>query len=301
MSNSDQIQRFLFEQHDIRGELVGIDEALQAVTKKHDYDAPVKTLLGEWMAAASLLSEILKFEGSVILQARGNAGIGILMAECTHEQQIRAIAQVNGEVTNTNIPELFGQGHIVITIAPKKGSRYQGIVPMDSDSLAECLEHYFQQSEQLPTRVWLESDGEKASGLFLQKLPTEQDATEEEVEESNNQWEHAIALADTIQRDELLELDNDTILHRLYHEEEIRLFDTQDIEFHCTCSKERTSESIKSVGKDELMEILKEDPEIKVTCQFCNETYKFDKIDVMAMFEATTPTSANDEGDNPVH
>ena len=299
MSNSDQIQRFMFEQHDIRGELVGLDEAYQTVLSKQDYSEAVRTLIGEWMAAASLLSEILKFEGSVILQARGAAGIGILMAECTHEQKIRAIAQVNGEVNSTNIPELFGNGHLVITISPKKGSRYQGIVPMDSNSLAECLEHYFKQSEQLPTRIWLEADGKSAAGLFLQKLPTAQDATDEDKEASDNQWDHAVALAETIKADELLNLDNETILHRLYHEDDIRLFDNQDIEFHCTCSKERTAESIKTVGKDELLDILNEEPQITVTCQFCNETYKFDKIDVMAMFEGTQ--LASEEQDNSKH
>jgi molecular chaperone Hsp33 len=291
----------MFEHHDIRGELVGLDDAYQAIISKHDYAEPVAKLLGEWMAAASLLSEILKFEGSVILQARGAEGIGILMAECTHEQKIRAIAQVNGEVTTTSIRELFGAGHLVITIQPKKGSRYQGIVPMDSDSLGECLEHYFQQSEQLPTRIWLEADGKSAAGLFLQKLPTEQDATDEEKEESQNQWEHAVALADTIKTEELLTLDNETILHRLYHEDDIRLFDVQDIEFQCTCSKERTGESIKTVGKDELMGIIEQESEIKVTCQFCNETYRFDQVDIAALFEGTQTTGNSESKDGPIH
>lgn len=301
MSNSDQIQRFLFEHHDIRGELVGLDDAYQAVIKKHDYAEPVKQLLGEWMAAASLLSEILKFEGSVILQARGNEGIGILMAECTHEQKIRAIAQVNGDVNSTSIKDLFGTGHLVITIQPKKGSRYQGIVPMDSDSLAECLEHYFEQSEQLPTRIWLEADGKQAAGLFLQKLPGEQDASEEDKDASQNEWEHAVTLADTIKAEELLNLDNETILHRLYHEEDIRLFDIQDIDFHCTCSRDRTAESIKTVGKEELLSILEAEPEIKVTCQFCNETYRFDQVDVTALFEGTHSTDGTDPNDGSVH
>ncbi|GLQ32542.1 Hsp33 family molecular chaperone HslO [Litoribrevibacter albus] len=301
MSNSDQIQRFMFEHHDIRGELVGLDEAYQAVINKHDYADSVKILLGEWMAAASLLSQILKFEGSVILQARGAEGIGLLMAECTHKQQIRAIAQVNGDVTTTSIKELFGAGHLVITIQPSKGSRYQGIVPMDSDSLAECLEHYFQQSEQLPTRIWLQADRKRAAGLFLQKLPTEQDATDSEKEESDNQWQHAVTLADTIKAEELLNLDNETILHRLYHEEDIRLFDIEDIEFHCTCSRERTAESIKTVGKEELLSILEEEPEIKVTCQFCNETYRFDQVDVIALFEGTHSGEGQNSQDGSVH
>lgn len=301
MSNSDQIQRFMFEHHDIRGELVGLDDAYQTVIRKNDYSDPVKQLLGEWMAAASLLSEILKFEGSVILQARGNEGIGILMAECTHEQKIRAIAQVHGDVTTTSIKELFSAGHLVITIQPEKGSRYQGIVPMDSDSLAKCLEHYFEQSEQLPTRIWLQADGKQAAGLFLQKLPVEQDATDEEKETSHHQWEHAVTLADTIKAEELLNLDNDSILHRLYHEEDIRLFDVQDIDFHCTCSRDRTAESIKTVGKDELLSILESEPEIKVTCQFCNETYSFDKIDITSFFEGTHSSDGTDPNDSSVH
>ncbi len=288
MSNSDQIQRFMFEHHDIRGELVGIDEAYQAVIKKHDYPEQVQVLLGEWIAAASLLSEILKFDGSVILQARGDAGIGILMAECTHDQKIRAIAQTSGEIKSDKIQELFGNGHLVITISPTKGNRYQGVVPLDSDTLAGCLEHYFLQSEQLPTKLWLNCDKTSAAGLFLQKLPTEANATKEQQQESDNQWEHVVALADTIQSDELLSLDNETILHRLYHEEEVRLFESQDVEFHCTCSKKRTADSIKTVGQSELLDILAIEPSIKVTCQFCNETYSFDKVDVRALFENTT-------------
>ena len=292
MSNTDQIQRFMFDEQDIRGELTNLSEAYQTIVSKHQYPEKVQSLIGEWLAAASLLSEILKFDGSVILQARGAAGIGILMAECTHDQKVRAIAQVNGDITGDTIPQLFGAGHIVITISPKNGSRYQGIVPMDADSLAGCLEHYFEQSEQLPTRIWLECDGNQASGLFLQKLPGAQDQTDEEKEEQANQWEHITALASTIKQEELLQLDNETILHRLYHEEDLRLFESEDIEFDCTCSRERSAASIQTVGKEELLEIIKEEKQVSVTCQFCNETYSFDEIDIHAMF-ATNSVSDN--------
>lgn len=295
MSNSDQIQRFMFEHHDIRGELVGIDEAYQAVISKHDYPDQVKKLLGEWIAAASLLSEILKFDGSVILQARGDAGIGVLMAECTHDQNVRAIAQVNGDIQSDKLQELFGNGQLVITISPRKGNRYQGIVPLNSDTLAECLEHYFLQSEQLSTRIWLQCDNSRAAGLFLQKLPFKPGASDDQKQQSDEQWQHVVTLADTIKSEELLSLENETILHRLYHEEDLRLFECEDVEFKCTCSKERTAASIKTVGQSELLDILESEPSIKVTCQFCNQTYSFDKIDIRAIFE-TGFSSTKDDG-----
>ena len=203
MNNADFKQRFLFPETDIRGELVRLDESLEAILGTHDYPLAVQGLVGEAVAAVALLAGTLKFSGRLSLQAQGRGPVSLLLAECTHDGQLRALARHDGELdTAANIGALIGDGTMVITITPDQGRQYQGIVPLEGDTLAQCLEGYFQQSEQLPTRLWLAAGNGRAAGLMLQRLP-DQVASRDA---NRNQWEHLEALAGTLKMEELLDL-----------------------------------------------------------------------------------------------
>ena len=278
VSMSDFVQRFHFSDSPVRGELVQLGDTVEAVLARHEYPERVALLLGEAMAAGVLLASTLKFEGSLILQARGNGPLETLMVECNNQRELRAIAQV-GESWDARSPELplselFGDGQLVITIDPEGGQRYQGIVPLDRDSLARCLEHYFEQSEQLHTRLWLASDGEVAAGMLLQVLPGHDGGPDVDV------WPRLCQLTDTLTPEELLELPPTELLYRLYHEETVELFESGGVCFKCSCSRERTEHVLLSLGEAELRGIIAEQGSIEISCQFCNQEYRFDPIDV---------------------
>jgi molecular chaperone Hsp33 len=277
LNNADFKQRFLFPETDIRGELVRLDESLEAILGTHDYPLAVQGLVGEAVAAVALLAGTLKFSGRLSLQAQGRGPVSLLLAECTHDGQLRALARHDGELdTAANIGALIGDGTMVITITPDQGRQYQGIVPLEGDTLAQCLEGYFQQSEQLPTRLWLAAGNGRAAGLMLQRLP-DQVASRDE---NRNQWEHLEALAGTLKMEELLDLPAETVLRRLFHETPPRLPEAQPLRFGCTCSRERTENALLSLGADELKTLLDEDGEATLTCDFCLSQQHFDAVDL---------------------
>ena len=277
MNNADFKQRFLFPETDIRGELVRLDESLEAILGTHDYPLAVQGLVGEAVAAVALLAGTLKFSGRLSLQAQGRGPVSLLLAECTHDGQLRALARHDGELdTAANIGALIGDGTMVITITPDQGRQYQGIVPLEGDTLAQCLEGYFQQSEQLPTRLWLAPGNGRAAGLMLQRLP-DQVASRDA---NRNQWEHLEALAGTLKMEELLDLPAETVLRRLFHETPPRLPEAQPLRFGCTCSRERTENALLSLGADELKTLLAEDGEATLTCDFCLSQQHFDAVDL---------------------
>jgi|TARA_R110000796_G_scaffold247609_1_gene373238 molecular chaperone Hsp33 len=277
LNNADFKQRFLFPETDIRGELVRLDESLEAILGTHDYPLAVQGLVGEAVAAVALLAGTLKFSGRLSLQAQGRGPVSLLLAECTHDGQLRALARHDGELdTAANIGALIGDGTMVITITPDQGRQYQGIVPLEGDTLAQCLEGYFQQSEQLPTRLWLAAGNGRAAGLMLQRLP-DQVASRDA---NRNQWEHLEALAGTLKMEELLDLPAETVLRRLFHETPPRLPEAQPLRFGCTCSRERTENALLSLGADELKTLLDEDGEATLTCDFCLSQQHFDAVDL---------------------
>ena len=277
MSNPDQIQRILFDELDIRGVVSGLEQTCSDCFANHNYPLVIQQALGEMLAAVSLLSSNLKFKGRLILQAQGQGDVQLLMAETTHERDLRAIARFEGELPKqASVVDLIKQGHIAITMEPENGQRYQGIVPLDGDNLAQCLENYFISSEQLPTQVHLVSDGEKAAGLLLQVLPAQGTGEED--------WERISHLAATVKSEELLNLDNETLLYRLFHEETCRLYEADDVRFKCTCSRERSEQSLKLVGEEDLLSLLAERGSVDVNCQFCNCHYGFDETDIKALF-----------------
>lgn len=281
---SDFSQRFLFDDSDIRGELVGLHDSYRHVLAKHDYPQPVAQLLGELLAAASLLLGTLKFDGLLILQAKSSGAVPLLMVECSSDGHVRGIARYHTEQISADVglSELMPDGVLAMTIDPKAGQRYQGIVELNGATLAECLSNYFATSEQLPTRFWLAADGQRARGLLLQQLPADR---LKEPEERAASWQHAATLADTLQLEELLGLDNETLLHRLYHQEPLRLFEPRELEFRCSCSRERSGRALISLGQADAEVLVQEHGgQVEIDCQFCNERYAFDAADVAQLF-----------------
>lgn len=284
MSFQDTTQRFMFEHADVRGELVALDQSYREVLAKHDYPESVKALLGEMLAATVLLSTTIKFDGLLILQARSSGPLSTLMVECSSDQAVRGIARYAEDLQGDTLPELMPDGILTITIDPTDGQRYQGIVPLEGHSLADALSAYFDNSEQLPTRFRLQADGRTARGFLLQALPADRQI---DPEDRNATWEHLSILANTLTAEELLSLDNQTLLHRLFHQEDLRLFDPAPVRFECSCSAERSGNALVSLGREDALALLAEQGgEIEVDCQFCNARYRFAEAAVEGLFEA---------------
>ena len=273
----DRSQRFLFELADTRGEVAHLDDAYREILAIHQYADGVARLLGEFLAASVLLSSNLKFEGKLVLQARSDGQIPLLMAECTDTLQVRGIARGAEQATSDNFDLLLHDGQLAITIDPTNGQRYQGIVPLQYGSLARSLDNYFQQSEQLSTRIWLAADGQRASGLLLQQLPPQITPDDDERQQH---WEHVCALATTLQEAEMLALPGEELLYRLYHEDPLRLFEARALQFHCSCSRERTLNALSTLDPAEILELLEDLGNITMECEFCNQAYLFERSDL---------------------
>ena len=284
MADFDFTQRFIFDDTDVRGEMASLEESYAHVLAKHAYPEPVAALLGELMAVAALLVNTLKFDGLLVLQARSSGAVPLLMVECSSDRELRAIARYEEDQikSGATFQELMPEGVLALTVDPKEGQRYQGLVALDGENLAECFTNYFVNSAQLPTRFWLYADGQRARGMLLQQLPADRVLDADEREES---WQHVVALASTLSAEELLGLDNETILHRLYHEEQVRLFASTDVKFQCSCTRERSVQALISLGLADLQLLLAEKAgTIEIDCQFCNERYLFNEHDVVQMF-----------------
>ncbi|GLS25880.1 Hsp33 family molecular chaperone HslO [Marinibactrum halimedae] len=292
MKNIDQRRRFIFDQADIRGEVVTLNESYREVLVNNDLPAPLRPVLGQFLAAVTLLSSTLKFDGRLTIQARGEGPISILMAECSKQCEVRAIARLSEGVDlstldTSKLSSLLGEAVLAITIEPKGGERYQGIVPIDADTLAECLEHYFRQSEQLETRIWLAADNFTCAGLLVQALPRQISDSETAYQDC---WETAVHLAETVKSQEMLALDQQQLLFRLFHELQVRVFDSQSIVFACSCSRDRSANALKSAGEEEVKAMLAESPVIQIDCQFCNQQYEFTEADLPDLFPDTHQT-----------
>jgi molecular chaperone Hsp33 len=279
MINNDTFQRFMFEDLQIRGEWVRLGDSFQAATQAIDYPPGVKRLLGQTIAASVLLTGTLKFAGRLSIHARGQGQLSLLTAETTHLRHFRALAKWQGDIQpNKNLKSLLGDGQLAITIDPDRGNRYQGIVPMERDTLAECLEDYFEMSEQLDTHLLLGANEQGCYGLLLQKLPDYKKI------EDQDAWNRLVHLAKTISETELLEADNETMVQRLFHEEHVILYPAEDVRFECSCSRERSLQAIHALGKEDALEILEIEPVIAMDCQFCGTSYQFDRSDIQQLF-----------------
>ncbi|MFT3928780.1 MAG: Hsp33 family molecular chaperone HslO [Spongiibacteraceae bacterium] len=287
-SGSDQLLRFIFDGTDVRGEWVQLERSYQEALINHHYPPAVRKLVGEFLAAASLLGATLKFEGTITLQARSEDGeIPLIMAEAGSDNSVRAIVHGAERAASTEFKRLLGRNAtLTITIDPTEGKRYQGIVPLEGDSLAQCLESYFHRSEQLPTRIWLVADNRRVAGLFLQELPSRLD-----FEQRSQQWQHLSMLAETVSEHEMLQLSGDEVLYRLFHQEQLRLLRRDSVSFRCSCSQERTETMLRSLGRDELESILRERGSIDVNCEFCNQLYQFGAGAVADLFAPASPAT----------
>lgn len=283
MSKTDNaVQRFIFEHTDIRGEVVSLNDSYVDALAAHDYPEVVRRLLGELVASAILLSTMLKFEGLLTLQARGDGPLALLMVECTDQKSFRAFAEFKDDLSDGALQELLGKASMLITVDPVKGRRYQGIVPLEKETLSASIEDYFTQSVQLQTCLWLACDGVTCGGLLLQALPASAELSEEVRVES---WNRMTALAKTIRRAELLELSHETLLARLFHEETVCLFEKESACFVCTCSQERSAKIISTLDRKEIESIINEEGRVTMDCQFCNHQYVFGKDDIDSIFK----------------
>lgn len=287
-TSADSLRRFLFEHAPIRGEIVRLDSVWQSVIERHNYPPVLRDLMGELCAAATLLAATLKLKGSMVLQLHGKGALKLLVVECSGDLELRATAKWEGELTHGTLQDLAGDGRFVITLDPKDGNQvYQGIVPLEGDSIAEMLQSYMTRSEQLETRLWLAADDKQAGGMLLQKLPERDESTDADA------WNRATQLGDTVKPEELLGLPAGELVHRLYHEEDIRLFDAQTVAFRCTCSRENVGNMLRMIGKTEVASIIEEHGEVEVHCEFCNQRYVFDRVDVDAVFSDLAAMPSN--------
>ncbi|MCG3171507.1 MAG: 33 kDa chaperonin [Pseudomonadales bacterium] len=281
----DALLGFHFETAPVRGHLVRLDASLGEILGQHFYPPPVATLLGETLAASVLLGATIKFAGALGVQARSQGPVAILFGECTHERQIRGYARVADGALGEGLRELLAGGTLAITITPEQGQRYQGVVPLEAPRLAHCLEHYFAQSEQLPTCIVLAADGERAAGLLLQVLPGRAAG-----EEHARSWDHLCQLARTTSARELLHDPFTTLLYHLFHEERVRVHDPEAVRFGCHCSRERAANTLRSLGEQEVRAVLAEQGTILIHCEFCQQEYRFDGQAVDGLF-AASPTA----------
>ena len=270
----DILNRYLFDGLHVRGELVQLSESYQQIIAAHNYPAGVRQLLGELVAATCLLTATLKLEGEIVVQLQGDGPIGYLAVNGDHQQNMRGIARLTEQTTATGLKALIGKGNMVITIRPTQGEPYQGIVALEKETLAECLVHYFEVSEQIPTNLWLFHDDEsqQVAGCLVQLLPDGDDKAKQQAD-----FEHLSQLTNTIKAEEIFSLDAQALLYRLYHQEQVRLFEPQTVNYQCSCSEEKCLAAIAQVEPDELTSILNEQGKVSMTCDYCMTTYDFFK------------------------
>jgi len=285
----DLMQGFMFTDMDIRGVHLRLDQGVDTLLQQQNYPAPIANLLTEMFIVSCLLSANLKLRGRLSVQIRGTGPIKMMMAECRQTSddagqpfRVKGLAQFDESVGATaSFVDLAAQGRLIITIEPEQGQRYQGIVTMDKTSLAACIESYFYQSEQLPTHIQLASSAHGIAGFMLQRLPnTITDETQADLD-----WELVHALAATLTAEELSQLPAEQVLHRLYHEQQVNVFNPRPVEHQCDCSRERCGMAIMGLGKSEVEVILQEQDAIVIDCHFCNSHYSFDKVDCHLLLE----------------
>ena len=296
----DSLQRFLFEQSHVRGELVHLDAAWRAVLERHDYPPALRAVLGELMAAATLLAAMLKLKGAMIFQIQGKGPVSLLVVECDGELNVRATAKWDGELDGLSFTQMVGDGRFVITLDQQDSSQaYQSIVALDGANVAEVLQNYMQRSEQLETRLWLAADDETAAGLLLQKMPLHgghavESHDGDEVEDGDDDtWQRVTMLSDTLKPEELLGLPAEVLIHRLFNEDDVTLFEANPVAFRCSCSRNKVAKMLKMFGWDEVQSVLAEKGVVEVNCEFCNHHYAFDKVDAEQFFAADVPLGSS--------
>lgn len=288
MPDRDLIRRFFFEHSAVRGHIVHLDSAWAAMCEHHDYPAPVREILGEALAATTLIASTRKFDGTLTLQLQGPGPMHLLVSQCTQGFAVRGVARWSRDVSAGPLSEMAGEGRLTVAVeTAETGARYEGVVPLAAERLTGCLEAYFRDSEQLPTRIWLAATATQAAGLLLQRLPGRSSGTTlstREAEDPQESWQRVEHLASTLKREELLELSHGEILRRLFHEEDVRVFEPAPVFFQCRCSRERVVELLRALGHEEIRGLVAERGSVEVRCEFCNRAYQFDAIDSEQVF-----------------
>jgi molecular chaperone Hsp33 len=292
INNHDSLQRFVFENTPVRGNLVNLSQTLQQALNKQHLPAGLRRSLGELMAASALLTATLKMNGSLVLQIQSKGLLKLLVVECNSDfgsaLKMRATAKWSGEIEDSqSLFDLIDHGQFMITLDPKEGGQaYQGIVPLEGDSISAILENYMLRSEQIDTKIWLCCDGNAAAGMLIQKLPDTMNQTTQT--QDSDIWNRVGYLAGTVTDEELLHLPAETLLTRLFNEEDVRLFEASDTQFYCSCTRESVANMLRMLGNDELTGIIEERGKIEVNCDFCNAHYMFDKIDAAQLLITET-------------
>ncbi|MGI4815940.1 MAG: Hsp33 family molecular chaperone HslO [Janthinobacterium lividum] len=296
----DQLQKFIFDAAPVRGEIVSLENTWQEVLTRRAYPAAVQSLLGEMMAAAALLSANLKFDGSLIMQIHGDGPVQMLVVQCDSALSMRATAKladrdvpIAADATLSQLLNPHGGARFAITLDPRErgpgAQPYQGVVSLEDDngpieSMAKVLEHYMQHSEQLDTRIWLAADEKHAVGMLLQKLPRDGGIMPHRGDADADTWDRVGHLASTLTASEMLAADADTLLRRLFWQENVRRFEPLRARFQCTCSRAKVGAMLQMLGSSETDEILNEQGRIEIHCEFCNQRYAFDPVDVAQLF-----------------
>ncbi|BFN32789.1 Hsp33 family molecular chaperone HslO [Vibrio harveyi] len=279
------LNRYLFEDLSVRGELVQLDEAYQRIISSKEYPAALQKLLGELLVSTTLLTATLKFEGSITIQLQGDGPVSLAVINGDHDQKIRGVARWEGDIAeDASLHDMMGKGYLVITIEPKKGERYQGVVGLEGETLADVIEGYFANSEQLKTRLWIrtgEHEGKKhAAGMMIQVMPDGTGTPED--------FEHLEQLTATVKNEELFTLPANELLYRLYNQDSVRLYEPQPVEFHCGCSRERSGAAIITVDKTKIYDILAEEGSISLHCDYCGTSYTFDESEITELYTQAT-------------
>ncbi|MGZ2745343.1 Hsp33 family molecular chaperone HslO [Burkholderia stagnalis] len=298
---SDQLQKFMFNAAPVRGEIVSLRNTWQEVLTRRDYPVPVRTVLGEMMAACALLSANLKFHGTLVMQIFGDGPVKMLVVQCSSDLSMRATAKFSGDVAQTigddvrfaDLVNASGHGRCVITLDPAEklpGQQpYQGIVPLNGEhgsleSIAQVLEQYMHHSEQLDTRLWLAADRDRAVGMLLQKLPGDGGIVPRTTETDADTWERVCTLGGTLSAQELLEVEPEVVFRRLFWQENVQHFEPAVTRFQCTCSREKVGAMLRMLGQDEVDGVIVERGHVEIHCEFCNQRYEFDPVDVAQLF-----------------
>lgn len=288
---ADTRTRFIFDDMPVRGLHVRLEQVWQHIVRQKHYPVAIRRALGELLAAGALLSSNLKIDGTLIVQVQGQGRLKMLVVEATSEQTVRATAcwDETAEIgSHESLTELLGDnGVFVLTLQPKDAEPWQGVVPLEGDSIAQMLIHYMKRSEQLDTHIVLAASDTSVGGLLVQRLPEETLDTEA--------WDHISTLAQTLTADELTGLDAQHVLYRLFHETPPRVFEPENIEFACTCSRGKVSDMLLMLGGEEVGGVVAEQGSIAVDCDFCHEKYVFDETDINALFGADVVNAVRQE------
>jgi molecular chaperone Hsp33 len=322
-TSNDHLLRVMFNGGSARAHLVQIDKSWLEVAHRHAESPEVMALLGEMSCASILLSASLKYEGSVILQIHGDGPVRLAISECNSALGFRSTIKMSDTITVTpgaDWKSLVNQnnlGRFSVVLDPKVDNQhpYQGIVTLHETGFAQAIESYMTRSEQLPTRLWLICDGDRAAGLMLQQMPTEGGAQdqmkkdtaaqsttapgEDAADTPDDEWERLVALAETVTPDELLHTDAQTLLHRLFWQESPKLLDDKPVQFSCSCSRTRVGKMLQTLGEEEVESILAEQGYVEVNCDFCNTAYSFDPVDCAELFTRDHPPAG--QGSSTLH